>query len=142
MELDPRMKTRGTLRGDGDALVSMLRASPAAARFGAQLSSTTVSGDLALALDLNMNLANPDDTAVHGSIRFDGNSVSIGKLIPRVENIRGTVEFTEKSLKTDDLRVRILDGDARVAGSLGAAGKGIQVDGTLTAGALLALADA
>ena len=142
MELDPRLKIRGTLRGNGEALVSMLRASPVAARFGEQLNTITVSGELTLPIDISLNPDNPGDIAVQGSVRFSGNSVSVGKLFPSVENIRGTVEFTEKSLKTEDLRVRILGGDARAAGSLGAAGKGLQVDGTMTAAALLALADA
>ena len=142
MELDPRLKIRGILRGDGEALVSVLRASPAAERFGAQLNTTAVSGALTLPIDVSMNLDKPGDIAVQGSVRFDGNSVSINKLIPSVESVRGTVDFTENSLRTEDLRVRILDGDARVAGSLGAAGKGLQVDGTLTGAALLALAGA
>ena len=142
MQLDPRLKVRGTMRGDGDALLSTLRASPAAAQFGAQLNTTNVSGELTIPLDVSVNLAAPGDVAVQGSVRFGGNSVSIGPSIPSVDNIRGTVEFTDKSVRAEDLRVSILGGDARVAGSLGAGGKGLQVDGTLTAAALLGLTDA
>lgn len=141
MELEPSLKLQGVLQSDGDAVVSLLRASPIAGRFGSALDTASVSGVLVLPVNLSLNLDQPDEVALLGSVRFDGNSISLDKQIPKFEGIRGSVEFTEKTLKTDDLKLRVLDGDARVSGSLGAEGKGLQVDGTLTAAALLALAD-
>ena len=141
MELEPSLKLQGVLQSDGDAVVSLLRASPIAGRFGSALDTASVSGVLVLPVNLSLNLDQPDEVALLGSVRFDGNSISLDKQIPKFEGIRGSVEFTEKTLKTDDLKLRVLDGDARVSGSLGAEGEGLQVDGTLTAAALLALAD-
>ncbi len=141
MELDPRLKLQTVLQADADAVVSLLGASPLAGRFGSALSTTSISGEVVLPINLSLNLDQPDEVALLGSVRFDGNSISFDNPIPKLESIRGSVEFTEKTVKTDDLKLRVLDGDARVSGSLGAEGKGVQVDGTLSAAGLLALAD-
>ena len=139
MELDARLKLQAVLRGEGDAFVALLRASPVAGQFGPALNTTSVTGELVLPVSLNLDLDHPDDVTVQGSVRFDGNSILVDKQIPKLDSVRGAVDFTDKAVKTEDLRARFLDGDARISGSLGAGAKGVQVDGTLSAAALMAL---
>ncbi len=142
MDLDQDTTIELETRAAAQTYLSVLQATPAAERVGVPLDTIRVAGDWVVPVDVSLNLARPDLMKVQGRVKITAGSLSMGQDPLKFDNIDGTVEFTEKDIRTADLRAKFLGGDATVQGSLSDTKMGMQLDGIISSAALRSFSDA
>ncbi len=101
--------------GEGLAWV---KASPLPQWIGHFLDDATGTGPAELRLRLGLPLAGVGATTVQGSVQLNGAEVALGGAIPRLENVRGTVQFSDSAVTVAPTQARALGGEVRVEGTL------------------------
>lgn len=89
-----------------------------------------------LKLRLDIPLTGDGDTRVKGSYRVDGNEIDLGGSVPLLSKAKGTLTFTEQTIKAEGVSAQLLGGPARVALRNEGSVLLVQADGTLDADSL------
>ena len=142
MELDQNAVIQLETHADAQSYLAVVQNSPITERVGAALEGLRLTGDWVVPIKVELNLAQPDLMKVQGRVKIAGGSLSTGQELLKFENIDGTVEFSEKDIRTSDLRAKFLGGDISVQGSLSDAKAGMQIDGAISSASLKGLSDA
>ena len=85
---------------------------------GNALARSSTSGSGAYKINLQIPLADPDKTALQGSLALAGNDFQFSPDAPRLARVRGNLAFTENSVTFSGLQAAALGGDVRLDGSL------------------------
>ncbi|CAM3760310.1 YhdP family protein [Bordetella tumulicola] len=93
-------------------------------------------GSWQVPLKLEVPLLDAEETKVDGDIVFAGNDFRFVPQMPMLRKLRGELHFSEKGLRTDELRTEFLGGPARIAGKLESRQDALRFDGTLPASGL------
>jgi uncharacterized protein (TIGR02099 family) len=140
--LRPELTLDAVLNGQAKDYVSVLRQAPLSTAFKPTLDRLEVDGLLTVPLSLNMRLDTDQAPRVKGQINFAGSTVTLGADLPALENVRGALEFSEHSMRADNLSVQFLGGQSLLRGAWGEGAQSLQAEGAITVAALTGLAGA
>lgn len=136
IEKDSVLTIQGETQAAAQTYLALAEHSPLGGLLDGQLSEASAQGNWQVPLQLRIPLLNSDDTTVAGTIRFDGNSFRLMPEMPVLEKVKGELNFTETGVSTQGLTAQFLGGTAAFSGGVGAARKGLQMHGQITAQAL------
>jgi len=140
--LRPELTLDVVLNGEAKDYLSVLRQAPLPSAFKPTLQRLEADGLLTVPLSLKKRLDTDQAPLVKGQINFVGSAVSLGADIPALENVRGALEFSEQSMRADNLSVQFLGGQSLVRGAWSQDAQSLQAEGALTVAALTGLAGA
>lgn len=121
---DPVLNLRGEGRGAAADMVRFVNASPVGNWIGDALRDTSARGPAELALALTVPIDDPGRSQVQGGVQLAGNDLRLSPGTPALAQARGRIDFTERSVRVQSGRARILGGDATIEG-------GTRPDGSL-----------
>ena len=140
--LRPDLSLDAVLDGQAKDYLSVLSKAPLPSELKSTLERLEVGGVLTVPLSLRMKLGTDQPPKVKGQINFAGNNISLGADIPTLENVRGALEFSEQSVRTDNLSTQFLGGQTLLRGAWGEGAQSLQAEGMITVAALTSLAGA
>ena len=141
-DLRPELTFDAVLNGQAKDYLSILRQAPLPSGFKPTLERLEGSGLLTVPLSLSMRLDTDQPPQIKGQVNFAGNTVGLGAELPALENVRGAIEFSEQSARTDNLSVQFLGGQSLLRGAWGESAQSLQAEGTITVAGLKDLAGA
>ncbi|MCV2419729.1 YhdP family protein [Paucibacter sp. DJ2R-2] len=118
------LEIEGSGSGPAQELLRYVRSSPVHGWTGGMLAQTTATGPAALKLSLSLPLHDLAHSKVRGVVQLGGNELRIRPSIPLLGNARGRVEFDQVGVKVVGAQARVAGGDAAIEG-------GTQSDGSL-----------
>jgi uncharacterized protein (TIGR02099 family) len=104
------LEIRGGTAGSLDGLLLWAAKSPVDGWLDGFLHNARGSGPGRLNLGLKIPLNAPDRTQVVGELVFAGNQIDLGGEIPALENVTGSLKFTERDVRGTDIRATALGG--------------------------------
>ena len=69
-------------------------------------------------LHLHLPLANTAALKLQGALTLPGNDIQLQAGLPRMGKVKGVINYTQSGLSTNNLRLRVFGGDARLDGGL------------------------
>ncbi|MGQ0710925.1 MAG: YhdP family protein [Rhodoferax sp.] len=114
----PQLAVSAEARLDLGEGLAWVKASPLPQWIGHFLDDATGSGAAELRLRLGLPLAGVGATTVQGSVQLQGAEVALGAPIPRLQDVRGTVQFSDSAVTVAPTQARALGGEVRVEGAL------------------------
>jgi len=141
-ELQPELSLDGVLDGQAKAFLSVLRAAPLPSALKPTLERLEVDGLLTVPLSLKIKLGSDQIPQVKGRVNLADSTIRVGADFPALERARGVLEFSEQSVRTDNLSVQFLGGESLLRGAWGESAQSVQAEGSITVAALKELAGA
>jgi len=118
---DAALDVKGRVSGPLADLLRYANASPVKGWIGGITDGAEAQGNAQLDLGLLIPLAQDGDAKVTGAIAFQNNSLTLAGL-PPFTRTSGTLNFTERSVRIDNLSTNLLGGAARIDASTRADG--------------------
>ncbi len=112
------VEVNAVIRGPLAQGLQLVNNSPVSAMLGDGLLQTSATGPMDYSMRLMLPLAELSQTSVQGSLNLPGNDVQFGPETPLLGRLRGTLSFTENSLRVSNAQARLLGGDIRFEGGL------------------------
>ncbi|MCD6675013.1 MAG: TIGR02099 family protein [Burkholderiaceae bacterium] len=112
----PLLLVEGSGAGPAQDMIRFVNESALRTKIDDFTRETTVAGDAALQLALELPLEHLDATRVRGAVQFAGNDVALDRTLPTFESLAGRLEFTEDRLALRGLRARFLGGELQLQG--------------------------
>ena len=134
--LQPVLSLDVVLDGQAKDYVSVLRGAPLPSALKPALERLEMTGQLTVPLALQVRLDTDQAPAVKGQVNFSGNTVSIGADVPALDNVRGVLEFSEQSVRAEQLKVQFLGGESLLRGVWGEGAQSLQAEGSIAVAAL------
>lgn len=124
---NPVLKVEGQAEGPAEEFLKFIAQSPVRDMLGRMTEGWSASGAGKLHLALNMPLSDMRHTRMNGSYEFLNNNISMGLGAAPLNQVGGTLEFTENGASSKGLRAQYLGGplNAQIATKEGA----IQING-------------
>jgi len=116
--------------------IDYVRHSPLNAYLGGYADEFKARGTGLLKLHLEIPLGHRAPTRVNGSYRIDDNVFDLGPSVPELQQVSGTVSFSDETIRSDNLTAQILGGPARVNVRGGDGVLTVRADGRLDADVL------
>ncbi|HEX4842867.1 MAG TPA: YhdP family protein [Limnobacter sp.] len=120
---EPVLNITGQGRGALKNMVGFVNQSPVREILNEALVAAEVEGNAQLDLKLNIPINAPDNTQVEGDLVLKGNAIRIVRGMPRVGNVDGRIQFSNKGLFIEGLQGQALGGLVQIKGSTDAAGR-------------------
>ncbi len=108
----PELKLAGKASGNTGQMLSYIRQSPVRNLLGEIVSGMTGTGQNHLDLSLDVPLMHSLDTRVQGRLGFKGSSLMLSESGFEIDKITGDLEFTEKDVHAERMRVNLLGLDS------------------------------
>ena len=140
--LQPLLSLDLVMDGQAKDFLSVLRGAPLPSALKPALERLDISGQLTVPLALKVRLDTDQLPQVKGLVNFAGSTVSVGPDVPALDNVRGVLEFSEQSVRTDNLRVQFLGGESLLRGAWGGGAESLQSEGLIALAALKDVAGA
>lgn len=134
--LQPLLSLDVVLDGQAKDYLSVLRGAPLPSALKPALERLEITGQLTVPLALQARLDTDQAPGVKGQVNFSGNTVSLGADVPALDNVRGVLEFSEQSVRTEQLKVQFLGGESLLRGAWGEVAQSLQAEGTIAVAAL------
>lgn len=129
------LRIEGQANGPVQDFIRFANESPVAATLRGFTDGLGGSGPMRLALDMTIPLRHSHDTTLKGRLSFLGDTLMPAAL-PRLEQVRGDIDFTHDSLTAKSLTAQFLGGPLRLTANTRAGGVVIQAQGSATAAGL------
>lgn len=102
----------GLAEGDTGDMLALIQKSPLSQYAGELLSQTAMSGEGRLQVDMTMPVGREDGSALAmtGRYQFINNHIDLGRYVPDLHHVNGTIAFTENSVSFDELHAQALGG--------------------------------
>jgi len=127
------LEVQGRAQGETRAFINFVNHSPVKAHTGGFTEHLAARGQANLNLKLHLPLEKLDDSKVEGALTVKDNQVSPGLGLPDIEQLSGTLRFTQDQLSGRDLTARLYGEPARLSISPRSSGTlAVQVQGQLT----------
>ncbi|MGD9787364.1 MAG: YhdP family protein [Sulfuricellaceae bacterium] len=107
------LEVEGETVGATDDALSFVNNSPVKAKVEGFTDGMQASGSGKLALRLHLPLRNIEASTVQGSYQFVNNRI-VGEAIPTLDQVNGTLEFSESHVKAQNVAAQILGGPATI----------------------------
>ena len=111
---NPLLTVRGRVDGPVADFLRFIEASPVGESIEHATSDMSAVGKGALNLSLHIPLAAVDDTRVAGEFQFLDSQVRVDPLLPPLTGIRGSLHFTDGSIRIRDIGGQFLGGPVKV----------------------------
>ncbi|MGA7180954.1 MAG: YhdP family protein [Thiobacillaceae bacterium] len=109
---EPVLDVKGEANGPLSDFVRFANFSPVSDRIDNLTDEMSGSGDMALALNIKVPLRHSLDTTIAGRLSFNNDTVFPGPDMPRLEQVRGQLDFTEQKVSADRISAHVLGGPA------------------------------
>jgi uncharacterized protein (TIGR02099 family) len=113
LDHDELLRVDGRANGPVQDFVRFANTSPVGGRLRGFTDSLVGSGPMKLALSLQVPLRRSHDTTVAGRLTFQGDVLQPAGL-PRLDQVRGDIDFTQDSLSAKNIAAQFLGGPLRV----------------------------
>lgn len=110
---DEQLRIDGQANGPIQDFIRFANASPVGGRLHGLTAALDGSGPVKLALSLRMPLRRSHDTTLAGRLSFPGDTL-LSSSLPRLDQVRGEIDFTEDSLTAKNLTAQFLGGPLRI----------------------------
>lgn len=137
MEHNAELTVNGDTSGTVPAYLALSDSSPLGQLLDGALDEARGTGNWRMPLKLKVPLMNTDDTQVEGKIQFADNTFTFMPEMPLLSQMHGDLEFSEKGVRTKEIRAQFLGGPVKISGSLAQPTDALRFEGVL-AGAGLA----
>lgn len=117
--LKPVLSISTQTEGQAEDYLGVLRHTPLNAAIGDIFDKLGATGLWKVPLELEIDLEKPDETKAKGQIVFAGSSVNFGEDLPKLENIQGTLDFSNAVFRANKISARFLGGDIVIDGVVG-----------------------
>jgi uncharacterized protein (TIGR02099 family) len=117
----PELRLAGQVAGPLDDLLHYVNHSPVGGWLAQSLAESSGSGAATVDLNLAIPLLDAERSRVTGRLAFNGNSLQIHPLAPRLNEVQGELTFNEQGFTLQPTRARALGGAVQLHG-------GMQVD--------------
>lgn len=114
LSVGDRLLIDGEVRGPMSNFLQFVAASPVNATLDGLTEGATSTGDAALRLKLMIPLDNTDGSKVSGQFALAGNRLQLGYGIPLLDQLRGTLSFTERGIRANALSANALGGRVQI----------------------------
>jgi uncharacterized protein (TIGR02099 family) len=104
----------GEAVGPAQEFIRFVNFSPVSEMLDGLTEEMTANGDLHLKMNIKVPLRHVADTTLAGRLAFAGNTVFPGPDMPRLEQVKGDIDFTGESVTAQKITARILGGPATV----------------------------
>lgn len=106
------LEVSGTASGPAQEFIRFVNFSPVSEKIDGLTEEMTANGDLSLQMNIKVPLRHSDDTTLAGRLVFDRNLLYPGPDMPRMEQVSGTLDFTDQSVTAKKISARLLGGPA------------------------------
>lgn len=131
---DPRLDIKGNAEGSLQNFVGFVNLTPVAGWIGNLTEKTAATGNASLALTLQLPLEKPEDSAVSGTLRFNGNDIVLLEDLPVIAGTQGQLHFSEKGFQLEKIKAGFLHESVNVSGGTQSNGRFlVRADGILSA---------
>ena len=113
LDHDELLRVDGQANGPAQDFIRFANASPVGGRLRGFTDTLAGSGPMKLALSLQVPLRRSHDTTVAGRLTFQGDVLQPAAL-PRLDQVRGDIDFTQDSLSAKNIAAQFLGGALRV----------------------------
>ncbi|MFN3750321.1 MAG: YhdP family protein [Thiobacillus sp.] len=131
------LEIEGQANGAAEDFIRFANQSPVGARLRGFTTGLAASGPMRLDLGMRIPLRHSHDTTLRGRLTFLGNALTPASL-PRIEQVRGAVDFTHARLGARGITAQFLGGPLRVDADTRSEGVSIQAGGRASAAGLAA----
>ncbi|AMD44608.1 TIGR02099 family protein [Bordetella holmesii] len=136
MENNARLHLDGASSGPVAAYLALAANSPLGGLLDDALSESSGTGDWRVPLTLDVPLLNAEETAVQGQVIFSGNNFRFMPEIPVLEQVYGTLDFSDRGIEVKDIQAQFLGGPVRIWGKMEKGSEPLRFEGTLAGHAL------
>ncbi len=111
----PKLEIRGSATAPVNDFLKWVVASPVNAWLDGFLQTAKASGNGRLNLALTLPLESMDKSRIAGEFVFAGNHLELGGDIPPLDNVNGSVRFSEADFRSENVTAEALGGPLKVA---------------------------
>jgi uncharacterized protein (TIGR02099 family) len=129
---DPHLTISGQGTGQLADLVGYVNASPVGPMIGGFLEPAKATGPSRLQIKLDVPLNHSADTAVDGSVFFQGNDVALRSDISPLTTVSGRLDFDQHGIRIPGLNAGFVGGQAHITADTTNGAVNVQVAGTVT----------
>ncbi len=129
------LKVKGWVEGETAEFLKFIAQSPVAARidhFTEQMSAVG-KGRLDIGLAIPLAAARLPESKVEGSYTFRANEVTVDPALPPLQQVNGTLNFTEKDLRINEIGASLFSGPLKVKGGVQGGRVLVTANGTIGA---------
>lgn len=108
------LEVDGESVGPAPEFIRFVNSSPVGGRLEGLTKEMTATGDLRLQMNIKVPLQHARETTVAGRLFFDGNVIQPEPALPRIEQVSGTLDFTDETVTAQKVTARILGGPATI----------------------------
>lgn len=119
---EPVLQLAGVAQGPANDLLRYIATSPIGGWLGDALAPARADGDGRLRLSIRVPLDDAGASTVGGVLTLAGSTLTLGPALPRLDDVRGDFEFTERALAWRGVRARVFGGEATFDGGTDAHG--------------------
>ncbi|MFP5403783.1 MAG: YhdP family protein [Gammaproteobacteria bacterium] len=127
----------GVANGPAQDFIRFANESPVGARLRGFTDGLGGTGPMRLALRMTVPLRHSHDTTLSGRLSFLGDSL-LPPALPRLDQVRGDIEFTHERLTAREITAQFLGGPLRVVADTQPGGVRVRAQGSVTAAGLAA----
>lgn len=118
MANNPVLNVKADHKGAAAQVLTLVQKSPLDALLSGALGQTQATGLVQTRFQLAVPLLTPQNTKVQGSVVLAGNDVRMTGVMPLLEKLQGTVQFTETGFHLSGTQGRFLGGPIRIEGGM------------------------
>lgn len=112
---EPQLTVTGEAQGDTSAFLRFIDESPVGSRIGGFTRGMEAAGSGRLALKLTVPLRHSRDATVEGAYAFQANRIAFLAGVPPLEEVTGTLRFTDREVAAEGIDARFLGGPVRLS---------------------------
>lgn len=113
---DARVTVKASGQGQLETALDIVRASPLSALTDHALDDAHGRGDARLQLALDLPLDDLGRTGVDGRVQLQQNGLDLGPAVPPLQQVTGSIAFSDHGLAIEDVQAQALGGRVTVAG--------------------------
>ncbi|TXF12201.1 TIGR02099 family protein [Pelomicrobium methylotrophicum] len=112
---EPHLRVSGEAQGETNAFLRFLDESPLGSRIGGFTRGMEATGGGQLALKLDVPLGHSGEAKLEGVYEFHANRVAFLAGAPPLEQVTGTLRFTDREVRSNGISARFLGGPVRIS---------------------------
>lgn len=132
----PQLQVHAQTQGPAQSYLGLMTTTDLGEWLGHSFDQSQATGQWQVPLALRVNLDNTEDVAVDGAIHFQNNTLHIFPQLPPIEQLSGTLVFSESGAQAQKIKGKWFDGPLLLQQQIGAANQFLLLHGRAQARAL------